>query len=366
VPRLRRSDPSTPGITRWRRGRGWAYAGPNGDRITDPTVLDRIDRLVVPPAWTDVWISPWPNGHIQAIGTDAAGRRQYRYHDEWRTRRDAAKFDRVLEFAGQLPAIRARVSADLARPGLGRERVLACAVRLLDIGFFRVGGEEYAEQNDSYGLATIRREHAAVDGALVTFDYVAKSGKHRTTALADPEVLAVVTALLERDDPHPELLAWPADGSWVDVRSHDINAYLAEISPDVAVTAKDFRTWSATVLGAVALAVSERVATSPTARKKAISRMYQEVSHYLGNTPAVCRSSYVHPRIVDLYQGGVTILEELPAIGEGVGLGQLSTQGPIEASVLVMLRDPRARRSAGARQARQRLAGELTPRRRAS
>lgn len=354
MPRLRRSDPSVPGITRRRRGRGWSYAGPNGDPVTDRQVLDRIGKLVLPPAWTDVWISPWPNGHIQAVGTDAAGRRQYRYHDEWRARRDAEKFDRVLDVAERLPAIRERIGVDLRRPGLPARRVLACAARLLDIGFFRIGGEEYAEQNQSYGLATIRRDHATVDGDVVTFDYVAKSGKQRVQAIADPEVVEVVRALLARqDDPNPELLAYTdADGRWVDVRSRDVNVYLREIAGGAEVTAKDFRTWSATVLAAVALAVSEPVATSPTARKRAITRMYKEVSDYLGNTPAVCKSSYVHPKIVDLFQGGQTIAEDLEAIGEGAAFGQLSTQGAVEAAVLDLLRNPRAARRAARMAAR--------------
>src|SRR6185312_14568053 len=173
MPRLRRSDPSVPGITRRRRGRGWSYAGPNGDPIRDPDVCARINALVLPPAWTDVWICPWPNGHIQALGTDAAGRRQYLYHDVWRARRDALKFERILSFAERLPAMRAQIRADLTTAGMTRTRVLACAARLLDIGFFRIGGEEYAETNGSYGLATIRREHTSLEDDTITFDYVA-------------------------------------------------------------------------------------------------------------------------------------------------------------------------------------------------
>lgn len=355
MPRLRRSDPSVPGITRRRRGRGWSYAGPNGDPIRDPDVCARINALVIPPAWTDVWICPWPNGHIQAVGTDAAGRRQYRYHDKWRTRRDAEKFDRILNFAERLPAMREQIRADLALPGLTRTRVLACAARLLDIGFFRIGGEEYAETNGSYGLATIRRQHTSLDGDTIIFDYVAKGGKERHVAVGDPEVIEVVLALLWREDDGPELLAYQNDdGQWVDVKSRDINAYLGHISGLVGedesgeVTAKDFRTWSATVLAAVALAVSSPTAQSVTARKRAVSRMYQEVAHHLGNTPAVCRASYVHPRVVDLFNGGVTIVDKLAEIGADADPGGLSVHGPVEAAVLDMLRDPEARRSAAA------------------
>jgi DNA topoisomerase IB len=353
MPRLRRSDPSVPGITRRRRGRGWSYAGPNGDPIRDAEICGRINALVIPPAWTDVWICPWPNGHIQAVGTDAAGRRQYRYHDEWRVRRDAQKFDRILGFAERLPAMRAQIRADLALPGMTRTRVLACAARLLDIGFFRIGGEEYAETNHSYGLATIRREHTSLEGDTITFDYVAKSGKERHVAVGDPEVIEVVLAMLWRDDDGPELLAYQNDdGQWIDVKSRDINAYLGHVSGLVGedesgeVTAKDFRTWSATVLAAVALAVSSPTAQSVTARKRAISRMYQEVAHHLGNTPAVCRASYVHPRVVDLFNGGVTIVDELAELGADADLGGLSVHGAVEAAVLDMLRDPKARRAA--------------------
>jgi DNA topoisomerase IB len=342
-----------PGITRRRRGRGWSYAGPNGDPISDPDVCARINALVIPPAWIDVWICPWPNGHIQAVGTDAAGRRQYRYHDEWRTRRDAEKFDRILSFAERLPAMREQIRADLALPGMTRTRVLACAARLLDIGFFRIGGEEYAETNGSYGLATIRREHTALDGDTITFDYVAKSGKERHVNVGDPEVIEVVLAMLWRADEGPELLAYQdGDGRWIDVKSRDINAYLGHVSGLVGesdsgeVTAKDFRTWSATVLAAVALAVSSSTAHSLTARKRAISRMYQEVSHHLGNTPAVCRASYVHPGVVDLFNSGVTIVDELAGIGADAELGGLSVHGAVEAAVLDMLRDPKARRRA--------------------
>jgi DNA topoisomerase IB len=341
-----------PGITRRRRGRGWSYAGPNGDPIKDPDVCDRINALVIPPAWTDVWICPWPNGHIQALGTDAAGRRQYRYHDEWRTRRDAQKFDRILGFAERLPAMREQIRADLALPGMGRTRVLACAARLLDIGFFRIGGEEYAETNGSYGLATIRREHTALEDDTITFDYIAKSGKERHVNVGDPEVIEVVLAMLWRADDGPELLAYQDenDHHWIDVKSRDINAYLGHISglagehESGEVTAKDFRTWSATVLAAVALAVSAQTARSVTARKRAISRMYQEVAHHLGNTPAVCRASYVHPRVVDLFNGGVTIEDELRDIGYKEELGGLSVHGEVEGAVVDMLRDPKARR----------------------
>jgi DNA topoisomerase-1 len=350
--RLRRSDLGAAGITRRRRGKKFEYVDARGERVTDAEVLARIDLLVIPPAWSDVWISPFDAGHIQAVGTDDAGRRQYRYHDEWRRKRDLEKFDRILEFADMLPTLRERITEHLELPGLPERRVLACAARLLDIGFFRVGSEEYAEQNSTFGLATIRREHTTLDSnGTVTFDYIAKSGKHRVQAVADPEVCEVVATLLAREnDDNPELLAFRNDaGEWVDVKSRAINAYLAEASGGAAVSAKDFRTWSATVLCAVALAVSEGAATSPTAVKRAVSRAVKETADYLGNTPSVCRASYIHPRIIDLFMGGVTIAEDMESIGANSHYGHLATQGEVEKAVSALLRSPQAARAASRR-----------------
>jgi DNA topoisomerase-1 len=339
MPRLRRVDCSSIGITRRRAGRGFAYFEYGGRRVTDKDVLARIESLAIPPAWTDVWICPQTNGHIQATGVDAAGRRQYRYHDEWRTRRDGEKFDRMLDFARALPSIRDQVFADLAGDGLTRERVLGCAARLLDLGFFRIGTETYAAQNKTFGLATMRREHVRVarDGT-VHFDYVAKTGKRHVVSMADPDVLEVVSALRRRRSDGPELLAYRTGASWRDVRSGDINDYLHEIS-QAEVTAKDFRTWNATVLAAVALAVSTEAPTSAAARQRAVARAIQEVAHYLGNTPAVCRSSYIDPRVIDNYNAGVTIRWDLTQIGADADFGQVATQGTIERAVLRMLSD---------------------------
>ena len=309
----------------------------DGERVTDPEVLERIRALAIPPAWNDVWICPSPTGHIQAVGTDAAGRKQYRYHDAWRARRDQEKFDHMLDFARALPAMREALADDLSSEDLGRDRVLACATRLLDIGFFRVGTEDYAEQNQSYGLATIEKRHVRLSDGTVTFDYKAKSGKRRVQAVVDPEVYSVVEALKRRRGGGPELLAYRSDRRWVDVRSAEINAYIKEVTGD-DFTAKDFRTWNATVLAAVSLAVAAE-AKSPTARKRAISWAMKEVAHYLGNTPAVCRSSYVDPRVIDRYQAGVTVAEDLSGLGEDAAFGQLSTQGVIERAVLNLLED---------------------------
>src|SRR3954471_7013468 len=205
MPRLRRADCSSAGIQRRRRGKGFEYIDQDGTRLTDEETLERIRSLAIPPAWEDVWICPFPMGHIQATGIDARGRKQYRYHDKWRERRDQQKFDEMIEFARALPGMRRRVTEDLAREGMTRERVLACAVRLLDRGFFRVGGEDYAAENESYGLATIHKRHVKLlRGGVLRFDYPAKSGQRRIQSIVDPEVFEVVAALKRRRSRRPE------------------------------------------------------------------------------------------------------------------------------------------------------------------
>jgi DNA topoisomerase I len=206
--RIRRVDCSGPGIARRRHGRGFSYTDPSGRPVRDPEALARIRALAIPPAWRDVWICPLPQGHLQAVGTDAAGRRQYLYHERWRARRDQAKFDHMLEFARVLPALRERAAEHLAEEGLTRDRVLACAIRLLDRGFFRIGSEGYAEQNQTYGLATIEKRHVTVDGTEISFDYVSKRGRRRLTSVVDPEVAEVVAALRRRRRGAQDLLAW--------------------------------------------------------------------------------------------------------------------------------------------------------------
>ncbi len=345
--RLRRVSITSPGLTRVRCGKGFRYLDAGGRPVTDAVVLDRIMALVLPPAWTEVWICPVASGHVQATGLDAAGRRQYRYHDQWRLQQDLVKHERVLAFGAVLPHVRAAVRTDLAGAGLRRRRVLSCAVRLLDLGFFRIGSEQYAAQNGSFGLATMRKEHVTVaSNGTVTFDYIAKSGKHRVQSLVEPEVGAVVQALKRRRGGGPELLAFRDGERWVDVKSTDINAHLQELS-DGDFTAKDFRTWSATVLAAVGFAVSTDAAASATARRRAVTRVVQEVAHYLGNTPAVCRASYIDPRLIDLYDAGVTIASELRLLGEDAAYGQPATQGAIEAAVLRLLRAPERQALAG-------------------
>lgn len=334
VPRLRRSDLSTPGLTRRRRGRGFSYADADGSPLRDAETLDRITALAIPPVWRDVWISPWPGGHIQAVGTDAAGRRQYRYHDAWRVRRDREKHERVLELAHRLPAVRETVTEHLQGRGLTRERVLACAVRLLDLGFFRVGGEEYAEENGTYGLATLRRDHVRLVGGGITFEYEAKGSKHRVQAVVDDGVRKVIRALLHRRDPGAELLAYRMGREWRDVRSDDINAYLREVAGD-DISAKDFRTWHATVLCTVALARAQATA-SASARKRTVAGAVRDVSEALGNTPAVCRKSYIDPRIIDLYDDGSLAAVSLRT-PSGMSLEQLSCRPDVERAVIDLL-----------------------------
>lgn len=344
--RLRRSDVTTLGITRRRRGKGWQYTGPDGQPVRDPDTLDRVRALAVPPAWREVWICPWPNGHIQAIGTDQAGRRQYRYHEAWQERRAREKHERVITLASRLPRMRERLTEHLRRPGLTHDRVLAAAVRLLDLGFFRVGGESYAEQNNTFGLATIRREHVRVTKGEVVFEFTAKGSIERVQSVADEDVRAVVTALLRRRGGGEELLAHRSgSGGWRDVRSEDINNYLRDVSGG-DFSAKDFRTWHATVLMAVALArdgltAEGTVPGSQRARKKAVKAALDEVSSRLGNTPTVCRSSYVDPRVIELYERGTTIAPALRRVEQRYARGgsALAQQAAVERAVLTLLRE---------------------------
>jgi DNA topoisomerase-1 len=305
VMRLRRSVVSTPGITRKRCGKGFSYSGPEGDPIADPDTLQRIKDLVIPPAWQKVWISPYPNGHIQAVGTDAAGRRQYLYHQAWQQERSEEKFDRVLELSKELPAWRQQIAKDLAGRGLTRDRVLALALYLLDRGYFRAGGDKYAEENESYGIATLQCQHVTVGRDAVRFDYPAKSGVRRTLEIEDAEVVRAVRSLQRRGDSCERLLMCRTASQWTEVRSDDLNARFKELVGD-DYSVKDLRTWHGTVLAAAAFAdadpaVSQRVA------KRVEAAVMREVSEELGNTPAVVRGSYVDPRVVTGYEQGLTI-----------------------------------------------------------
>jgi DNA topoisomerase-1 len=315
--RLRRVDCASTGIRRRRRGRGFEYVDQTtGERITDEDVLERIKALAVPPAWEDVWVCADPLGHIQATGLDARGRKQYRYHDRWRERRDRQKFEDMLDFANSLPKLRERVERDLRKRKLSRDRVLACAVRLLDRGFFRIGSEDYAEENETYGLATMRKRHVSVTGNTLVFDYEAKGGKRRVQTIADPKVSRLVKTLRERRGGGHELLAYRNGSEWRDIRSNDINDYIQD-TVGREHSAKDFRTWNATVLAAVVLAASarERDMSTKGGRNRAKRDAVKQVSHYLGNTPAVCRASYIDPRVFDRFDGGLTVggvFERLP------------------------------------------------------
>jgi DNA topoisomerase IB len=333
--RLRRVDCSEPGIRRRRRGRGFEFLGPDGERIDDEETIARIRELAIPPAWEDVWICMHPRGHLQATGVDAAGRKQYLYHADWRTRRDQAKFDEMLEFAEALPRLRRAVKRDLAGDGLERERVLACAVRLLDLGMFRIGSEDYAEQNQSYGLATLLKEHVTLNGTKVEFDYPAKSNKRRVHSVVDPQVKPVVAALKKRRGGSPELFAYKAGRRWADVTSDDVNEYVKQVARG-EFSAKDFRTWHGTVLAAVALA--GEVPASKTARKKCINDAVKGVSFFLGNTPAISRASYIDPRVFDRFQSGWTIA--LPTRGGEEVLSHEPTRRKVERAVIDLISEP--------------------------
>jgi len=311
---LRRSDCSGPGITRRRRGGGFSYLDPEGGRIADEDTLERIRSMVIPPAWRDVWICSDPFGHIQATGYDEAGRKQYLYHERWHLRAAQRKFESMREFAATLPKLRRAVKKDLGRDGVPHERALACAVRLLDLGFFRIGGEEYAETNESYGVATVLREHVSIEGEEVVFDFPAKSGQRRVQSIRDPEVKATIEAMRRRRSGPDDLLVYREQKTWHDVRSTEVNDYLQEKAGE-EFSAKDFRTWHGTVLAAVELAREGPPSTKGGA-ERAIRAAIKRVAERLGNTPAVCRSSYVDPCVLDRFRDGETIdLPNLPPEG---------------------------------------------------
>jgi DNA topoisomerase I len=334
MPRTRRVDCSSPGITRRRRGRGFAYIDADGGRVEDAETLARIRALAIPPAWGEVWICRDPRGHIQATGIDDAGRKQYRYHDDWRARRDAAKFEAMVAFGAALPRLRRRVARDLRGDVLDATRVHAGAVRLLDVGFFRIGGEDYAEHNGSYGLTTLLKRHVRVRRDGLLFDFPAKSGQRRRQLVLDADARRLVAALKRRRGGGPELLAYKHAGRWVDVKAEGVNAYLKDAAAG-DFSAKDFRTWNATALCAVALAVRARQATSRRSRTRIVRAAVADVALLLGNTPAVCRASYVDPRVIDRFHAGQTIAGALAAHAEP------QAEEPIEAPAI----DERVRRA---------------------
>src|SRR5262249_28051025 len=291
VPGLTLSDPRSPGITRERSQDGFRYRDPSGAEVTQREALRRIGALAIPPAWANVWISPDPSGHIQATGVDSRGRTQYRYHQQWREQRDAQKFLHMLRFARVLPALRAATVQDLARGGLDRDRVAASAVRLIDLGLFRIGGEKYAELDHHYGATTLEKRHVTVMRDGVMFDYAAKGGKQRAITVTDKVVMPTVRALARSDNGLDTLFSYQHGGSWRILHSHDVTNYIAARAGG-HFTAKEFRTWNATVLMALALA-NAAPSSAPRSRDRAIAASVREVAGWLGDTPAVARTSYI-------------------------------------------------------------------------
>ena len=323
---------SEPGITRRRAGKGFSYRDPDGKAVKDRETLDRIRSLAIPPAYTDVWICADPNGHIQATGRDARGRKQYRYHPRFREARDSTKYERMLDFAAALPALRARVDEDMSRRGMPREKVLATVVHLLETTMIRVGNADYAKQNKSHGLTTLIDRHVKVDGAQIRFRFKGKSGKEWDLGIRDRRVARIVKA--SQDLPGQHLFQYLDDeGERRSVTSGDVNAYLREIS-GTDITAKDFRTWTGTVLAALALAEYEK-ADSQAAAKRNVREAIEQVSARLGNTPTICRKCYVHPQVIDSYLSDELALEIGEEIAEELDKPALR---PEERQVLEFLR----------------------------
>jgi DNA topoisomerase I len=335
--RLRRSDCSDSGLRRRGRGRGFEYLDEGGERIIDEDTLERIRDLAIPPAWEQVWICADPLGHLQATGIDAAGRKQYLYHERWRERRDRAKFDRMVSFARALPRLRRRLAQDLNGSEPTRERVLACSVRLLDIGLFRIGGEEYAENGGGLGLTTIGKQHVAVENGSARFDYPAKGGVRRVHSVEDPVCVELIRKLRRRRSGGEQLLAYRDRRTWVAVHADDVNEYLKQRLGE-GFSAKDFRTWNATVLAAATLAASGIDASMKTARQRAIKQAVNAVAEILGNTAAVARSAYIDPRIFDRYLSGWTIG---PALADASELDSLDdrVRRRLELAVVDLLAD---------------------------
>ncbi len=316
--KLRYVTDRSPGITRRPAENGFAYFNPDGSRVTDETVLARIRKLAIPPAYKDVWISRIPNGHLQAVGRDARGRKQYRYHARWRVIRDETKYSRMLQFGRLLPRIRERVAADLSRPGLPREKVLAALVRLLETTLARVGNEEYARTNRSFGLTTLRNRHVKIAGSHLTFDFRGKHGIQHHIDLADRKLARIVQRC--RDLPGQDLFQYlDEEGTPHGIGSEDVNDYLHAISGE-DITAKDFRTWAATNLAALALRELEVFDTQAKAKKNVV-RAVEAVAKMLGNTPSICRKCYIHPAIFDGYLDG-SLLDGLKARAEQVLEGE--------------------------------------------
>jgi len=330
---LRYVSDDRPGLRRVRRGKGYLYIDADGNRVRDRRTLARIASLVIPPAWTDVWICPIPNGHLQATGRDAKRRKQYRYHPRWREVRDDTKYTRLLAFSRALPEIRRRTDRDLARPGLPKEKVLATVVQLLEKTLIRVGNESYARENGSFGLTTLRDQHAEISGSKLRFEFRGKGGIRHAVEVSDRRLARVVKQC--RDIPGYELFQYvDDDGVRRSIDSADVNEYLREITGE-DFTAKDFRTWAGTVLAAMALREFESF-DSETQAKKNVVRAIERVAERLGNTPAVCRKCYVHPEIIAAYLEG-DAARTIERNAARVLAEEISDLDPEEAAVVALL-----------------------------
>jgi DNA topoisomerase-1 len=305
MPRLRRTFPDQPGWTRRRSGKGFTYLDEAGHKL-DAEQVQRCKALVIPPAWQDVWITPHPNGHLQAVGTDDAGRKQYLYHPQWRASRDAAKFDRILGFGKALSKARERVLSDIGAETMSLERACAVAVRLLDLGYFRIGNDVYTDTNGSFGLTTMRKDHVSKHGESMRFCFVGKSGVEHTIDIDDKSAIEALQVMRKRRGGGDELLAWKDGKTWRDLSASDVNDYIRGCF-GIEATAKDFRTWHATVIAAAVLAETDEPGKTKASRKRAVSGAMKEVSEFLGNTPTLARTAYVDPRVVEAYERGRTI-----------------------------------------------------------
>jgi DNA topoisomerase-1 len=331
---LRYVSDDQPGLRRKKSGKGFVYVRLDGTRLSDPPVVTRIRSLAIPPAWTDVWICPLADGHIQAMGRDARGRKQYCYHALFREVRESTKYEHVVVFANALPTIRARVREHMALRGLPREKILATVVHLLETTLIRVGNDDYAKQNKSYGLTTLKNRHVAVEGSEVRFRFTGKSGKQWSLKVKDRRIAKIIKACQEL--PGQELLQYLGeDGKHQDVTSGDVNTYLKEISGQ-DITAKDFRTWAGTVLAALALNELEGFDTAAQAKKN-LRMAIERVAARLGNTPTICRKCYVHPEVLNSYLDGKLVLEIKSEI-ESELRDELAGLPPEEAAILAMLR----------------------------
>jgi DNA topoisomerase I len=331
---LRYVTDTRPGICRNKAGKGFTYTRADGSRLSEPDVLKRIKALAIPPAWTDVWICPFANGHVQATGRDARGRKQYRYHARFREVRESTKYEHVVAFADALPVIRKKVQEHMGLRGLPREKVLATVVHLLETTLIRVGNDDYAKQNSSYGLTTLKNRHVAVDGNEVRFRFTGKSGKQWSLRVRDRHVAKIIRAC--QDLPGQELLQYvDEDGNCQDVTSTEVNEYLKEITSK-DITAKDFRTWAGTVLAAMALNELESFDSAAQAKRN-LRAAIEKVSGRLGNTPTICRKCYVHPEVLNSYLDGNLVLE-LKSQAESELRGAVHRLKPEEASVLALLR----------------------------